>query len=131
MFGGCYNITTISNWTGLDNVTDVSAMFYNCDNLVSIPTTWTTLSKVTNMSWMFKDCYKLLNVGGDGYDTLANVTNVEEMFCGSRHFMTITDNIEPLYTYLSSKPITVINHSDAFIGCDNVPGYVNIPEDWK
>ena len=43
--------------TGIDKVTDMSEMFYECSSLLSLPdiSKWNT-KKVTNMSKMFYEC---------------------------------------------------------------------------
>ena len=57
------------------NVTDMSKMFYECVNLISIPQLDT--SKVTDMSGMFTACYELTSV--PRLDT-SSVTNMNNMF---------------------------------------------------
>ena len=61
-----YNIENYSNnklelkLKGIDNVTDMSYMFYECESLESLPdiSKWNT-SNVTNMSYMFSNCKSL------------------------------------------------------------------------
>ena len=57
------------------NVTDMSNMFHNCDNLTYIPQLITT--NVTNMDSMFHSCYNLTTI--PRLDT-SNVTNMNYMF---------------------------------------------------
>lgn len=62
---------------GLDTskVTNMSYMFKECSNLVSVP--WFDTSNVTNMNSMFYVCKKLVNI--PSYDT-SKVTNMRNMF---------------------------------------------------
>ena len=80
----CYYLFYFYNGTSLDNVlksldfskvTNMNGMFYNCQNLTSIPQLDT--SKVNNMSYMFYDCYKLTSI--PQLDT-SKVTNMDSMF---------------------------------------------------
>ena len=76
MFYYCNNLTSIP-LLDTSNVTNVSYMFYRCYNLSSIPLLDT--SNVTNMSGMFDSCISLTSI--PQLDT-SNVTNMSGMFDG-------------------------------------------------
>ena len=66
MFEGCkkLEILNLMGWN-TSNVTDMSAMFWNCSNLkkIFVGDKWST-EKVTESNFMFSNCYNL--VGGEG-----------------------------------------------------------------
>lgn len=57
------------------NVTDMTAMFRECERLKSVNLSSFNTSKVQNMTWMFDDCYHLEDLDIKNFDT----SNVEEM----------------------------------------------------
>lgn len=59
----------------ISNVTDMSSMFYNCENLITIPLLDT--SSVNFMNYMFYNCKNLTSI--PELDT-SNVTNMYSMF---------------------------------------------------
>ena len=61
------------------NVTNMSQMFNNCPNLVSVYMAGTDTSNVTDMSYLFAVCNKLETVNLDGIDT-SKVTTMKGMF---------------------------------------------------
>ena len=61
------------------NVTNMSQMFNNCPNLVSVYMAGTDTSKVTDMSYLFAVCNKLETVNLDGINT-SKVTTMKGMF---------------------------------------------------
>ena len=65
------------------NVTNMSVMFYNCQNLVSIDLSNFNTSKVTNMSAMFRCFYNssLLTIDLSSFNT-SNVISMSQMFDG-------------------------------------------------
>ena len=75
LFYYCTSLRYIGNITGTERVTDMSSMFYNCENLVSIPQMDT--SKVKYMTSMFKYCKSLTSI--PQLDT-SNVTTMSSMF---------------------------------------------------
>lgn len=63
------------------SVTDISYMFANCSNLVTVECgSWNT-SQVTNMSYLFHGCKKLKFLDVSSWDT-SKVTNMSHMFYG-------------------------------------------------
>lgn len=71
------NVDGILYYTTTSNVTDMTSMFSNCRNLITIPLIDT--SKVTNVNSMFRDCSNLTSI--PELDT-SNVTYSASMFNG-------------------------------------------------
>ena len=61
------------------NVTDMSSMFYNCTELVSLDLSGFETSNVTSMRLMFFSCCKLTSLDLSSFDT-SNVTLMTRMF---------------------------------------------------
>ena len=108
---GGTNITSLnlSTWD-TSNVTDMSNMFYNCGNLISLEgiKNWDT-SKVTGMSYMFYNCGKLTSLDLSGWDT-SKVTNMGGMFQSCKNLT----NLEGLENWDTSK---VTNMNSMFYDC--------------
>ena len=68
----------------LKNVTDMSRMFENCDNLTYIDLRTLDLSTIKNMSYMFSDCDNLETVIF-GETSAVNVADMSYMFNGCRN----------------------------------------------
>ena len=68
---------------GINNVTDMGRMFYECKSLSSLPdiSTWNT-NNVTNMQSLFKECNSLLSLPDISKWNTNNVTNMISMFYG-------------------------------------------------
>lgn len=78
MFANCNNITNI-DLRGLDtnSVTDMHGMFTNCSNLKSVDLSSINTSNVTDMSDMFRCCIMLDSIDVSNFDT----GNVKDMNC--------------------------------------------------
>lgn len=87
MFYECENLITIPQ-LDTSNVSNMTRMFSDCSSLISIPQIDT--SNVTNMSYMFYNCTKLISI--PQLDT-SNVTDMTYMFRGCENLTTIP----PLY----------------------------------
>ena len=76
-FGACSNLKQISGIENLKtkNVTDMSLMFSNCSNLMSLDVSGFDTGNVTNMMYMFADCSGLTSLDVSGFDT-GNVTDI-------------------------------------------------------
>ena len=61
------------------NVTDMSNMFYGCENLTSLDVSSFNTSKVTNMSGMFSACWSLTSLDLSNFIT-SKVTDMSYMF---------------------------------------------------
>ena len=66
---------------GINNITDMSYMFYDCSCLSSLPdiSIWDT-SDVNNMSYMFYNCSFLRSFSDISKWDTSNVTNMSHMF---------------------------------------------------
>ena len=68
---------------GINNITNMSDMFYGCSSLSSLPdiSKWIT-NNVTNMSYMFYGCTSLSSLPDISKWNTNNVTNMSGMFDG-------------------------------------------------
>ena len=82
-FHDCSNLTNITGleYLNTSNVTDMSLMFQNCSNLLSIDVSKFNTAKVINMEHMFMGCSALTSLDLNNFNT-ANVTNMGMMFFG-------------------------------------------------
>ena len=80
-FKNCTALETISNIENLNtaNVTNMSYMFDNCQNLSSLDLSKFNTAKVTNMCAMFTHCQNLSSLDLSKFNT-ANVTDMSWMF---------------------------------------------------
>ena len=84
-----FNITNFNNnileikLKGIDNVTDMSYMFYRCSSLSSLPdiSKWNT-NNVTNMCYMFNYCSSLSLLPDISKWNTNNITDMSYMFSG-------------------------------------------------
>ncbi|MBR5697008.1 MAG: BspA family leucine-rich repeat surface protein [Prevotella sp.] len=80
-----YNLQNLETITGMEylntsEVTNMNAMFQNCQKLTSLNLSKWNTSKVTNMNAMFYGCSALVSIlVGDGWNT-DNVTESDQMF---------------------------------------------------
>ena len=81
LFSNLENLETIQGLENLDTsqVTDMSAMFNDCEDLTSLDLSHFDTSRVTDMDWMFADCYGLTNLDFSHFDT-SQVTDMSDMF---------------------------------------------------
>ena len=72
---------------GINNVTDMSYMFYWCSSLSSLPdiSKW-NINNVTNMSSMFYECSSLSSLPDISKWNTNNVTNMSSMFLNVHHY---------------------------------------------
>ena len=115
-------------------VTNMTAMFSGCENLISIPLIDT--SNVTNMNSMFSGCKELRNI--PQLNTSA-VTNMNSMFSGCKSLTTIpqldTSNVTNMrYMFYDCNSLTTIplidtsavtNMNSTFYNCKNL---ISIPQ---
>ena len=110
-----YNGTSVDDlikYNDTSNVTTMENMFYDCDNLTTIPLLNT--SNVTNMRSMFSNCSNLTTI--PALNT-SNVTNMEEMFWYCQKLTSIpkldTSNVTNMfrmfYYCLNLTKISMIN----------------------
>ena len=105
----------------IQNVTNMSYMFYDCYALTSLPdiSKWDT-KNVTNMSYMFYDCSSLNNLPDISKLDTKNVTNMEGMFSGCKSLNNLPD-----ISKWDTKNVT--DMSRMFYGCNDII----IPEKFK
>ena len=92
MFWGCDNLKIIAqDIPDFSEVTDISTMFFNCSNLEHIPkiSAWNT-TKVKNMSGMFGGAI-LFSDNLNAWDT-SNVENMSGMFRDANNFNGVISN---------------------------------------
>ena len=117
---GNSSFTEIPEWADFNGVTDLSNMFYFCDNLTTIPEIDT--SNVTNMSYMFYYCTNLQTV--PQIDT-SNVTTMYRMFQNCGNLTTLPE--------LDVSKVTDINNYFRGGGgkLTDVGGWKNLKIDWN
>ena len=98
MFSDCSNLVSLdlSGWD-TSSVTGMSYMFFGCSKLASLdPSGWDT-SSVTDMSGMFDGCSSLASLDLSGWDT-SGVSDMESMFdgCSSLRYFAV-DGFRPTY----------------------------------
>ena len=117
------------SYSDTSNVTNMSNMFYYCENIATIPQLDT--SKVTNMGSMFNSCYSLTSV--PQLDT-SNVTYMASMFYNCSMLTTIpkfntskVTNMASMFQYCSSLTTlpqldtsNVTNMSNTFQYCSSL-----------
>lgn len=116
-----------SSWSGLDSLTNMWGMFNGCTSLTAIPDSWSGLNNVTSMYCAFSDNSGLLAGGSTGFSALSKVTNMWYTFKGCTQW---TGDAKAMYDYMSTKSITVTNHTNTFLNCTNTVGYYQIPSSW-
>lgn len=82
MFYGCLGLAEVhSNLLNINtqNITDMSEMFANCQNLVSADLNFFDMRNVTTTEGMFQNCYKFETLLADQWST-SNTTNMASMF---------------------------------------------------
>ena len=80
-FSSCKNLVTIENISYLNTseMTDMSYMFYGCENLQSLDVSNFNTENVTDMSVMFRKCKNLQSLDVSNFNT-AKVKNMDNMF---------------------------------------------------
>ena len=112
MFYNCFNLTTIPLFD-TSSVTQFNNLFYYCINLTSIPQLNT--SKVTNMAYMFYECRRLTTID----ITHMNITSTSKNSAFAYECYSLTKLIIRNMTTIPALS------SDAFINCYHFTGTVN------
>ena len=112
-FSSCKNLVTIENISYLNTseMTDMSYMFYGCENLQSLDVSNFNTENVTDMSVMFRKCENLQSLDVSNFNT-AKVKNMDNMFayCWILHSLDLSNfNTE-----------NVTNMSFMFYWCENL-----------
>ena len=105
---------------GIDDVTDMSYLFYNCSTLSSLPDiSKLNTNNVTKMSDMFYGCSALKSLPDISKWNTSNVTHMREMFCGCSSLKSLPD--------ISKWNVSnVINMSSMFYGCSSLKSLPDI-----
>lgn len=113
MFYSCDNLINFTLTMDTSKVTDMSQMFMVCLNLQSIQLNFDT-SNVLNMKSMFSRADTIKTIDISSFDT-SNVTNMAEMFCWNAQMKKIT---------VSSGFTTdkVTSSDNMFLGCKQIVG---------
>ena len=119
-FGGLVKLETITGLEYLNtaNVTDMSLLFDNCQELTSLDVTHFNTAKVTNMYRMFNAC-GLTSLDLSNFNT-AKVENMELMFSGC-------SNLKTIYASDKFKTAAVTKSKNMFFGCSSLSGDI----DWS
>ena len=119
MFKYCKRVESINaNWD-TSNMTNMFAMFYNCNNLTSLDLSNFNTDKVTNMRSMFWGCNNLTSLDVSNFDT-SKVTDMCQMFSNCNKLTSLdvsnwdTSNITDFTNILASTS------SLQYIRCNNV-----------
>jgi len=94
MFYNCSSLLSlpdISKWK-TNNVTDMNSMFYNCSSLLSLPkiSKWNT-NNVTDMNSMFYNCSSLTLLPNISIWNTNNVTDMSSMFYNCSSLLSLPD----------------------------------------
>ena len=113
MFYGCENLQSldVSNFN-TENVTDMSVMFRKCENLQSLDVSNFNTAKVKNMDNMFADCWILHSLDLSNFNT-ENVTNMSFMFYWCENLLSL--NVSNFNT------AKVENMKGMFYSCSKLP----------
>ena len=101
-FYQCLNLTSVRGGvTG--GVTDMTSMFRDCYNLVSVDTSTWDVSSVTSMTSMFRDCNDLVEIDL-GHWVTTSLTNSQLMFtsCNSLETVDVSWDYTPLLTHIDN-----------------------------
>ena len=84
---------------GINKITNMSYMFYDCDSLSSLPdiSKWNT-QNVTNMSYMFSGCSKLSSLSDISKWNIKNVEDMKDMFKETK-IKNIPDKFKSCYIF--------------------------------
>ena len=139
-FESCENLTSIigiKENLNTSEVTDMSWMFWDCDNLTSLDVSGFNTDKVTDMSWMFRGCKNLTSLDVSGFNT-ENVSVMDGMFSGCSNLTSLdvsgfnTDKVTSMtWMFWGCKNLTsldvsgfntdkVTNMRGMFEGCKNL-----------
>ena len=78
--------------TGINNISNLSCMFYGCDTLIEIPDLQklNTLN-ITNIDFMFYECESLISLSNISNWNTSNITNMNSIFYGCKSLEKLPD----------------------------------------
>ena len=121
LFYKCSTLSSLHKFSKLNthNVTRMSDMFYDCSSLTSLPdiSKWNT-NNVTHMTEMFCGCSSLKHLPDISKWNTSNVTNMKEMFSGCTSLSSLPD----ISKWNTSN---VTNMREMFSGCKSL---ISLPD---
>jgi len=80
---------------GINNVTNMSFMFYECSSLLSLPDiSKSNTNNISNLSYMFYECSSLLSLPDITKWNTSNITDMSFMFYGRTSFLIFQNGIQ-------------------------------------
>ncbi len=130
-FKNCTALETISGLKYLNtaNVTDMTSMFDNCQNLSSLNLSKFNTENVTNMSYMFDNCQNLSSLDLSKFNT-AKVTNMYAMFTHCQNLSSLdlskfnTENVTDMSWMFSDCQLSSLDLSN--FNTEKVRGMYNM-----
>jgi len=120
MFDWCINVIKINaNWV-TSKVTNMRAMFNNCQKLTSLDVSGFDTSNVTDMRYMFSYCNKLTSLDVSNFNT-GNVTTMRSMFANCYNLTSLdvsnfntskVNNISNMFSYCNKLTSLDVNNWD-------------------
>lgn len=129
MFNNCQNLISLDSSTwDTSKVTDMDYMFNNCQKLSEIKgiESWDT-SKVTRMDYMFYSCQNLTSLDVSGWDT-SKVTDMNYMFSYCKKLSTLST--------IKADNLKISSYGSPFGANDNTilsswGGFINLKNSWN
>lgn len=115
-----------SSWYGLHGVHILNYAFSDT-KLTSLPTSWDGLNNAESMRSTFFNCTLIQSGGTQDIESLWQVTDTDSCF---GHCSSWAVDIEPMYTYLKNKSITVTSHANMFYECTSASNRNQVPVSW-
>ena len=142
MFTSCSSITYIPR--GLFNCNETKyfenmrGCFYNCGKLEHVQEeVFDGLTNAYNFSGIFSYCYSLKFIPENLFKNNIKVTDFGTCFynCASlKSPVPVDSDGTPIYNRSGEGKegyAVVTSYGNCFLGCDNIPDYDQIPEDWR
>lgn len=125
MFYNCNNIKTIPKLNiDTSNVTNMYAMFSDCFYLTSLDLSNINTSNVTNMYAMFNNCISLTNLDLSNFNT-SNVTDMSNMFNNCNSLTNVIGSLD-LNSCTNIRYMFNNCNSNVHIHLKNVPSSLNL-----
>ena len=127
MFYSCYFLSSLSGkWNSL-NINNMNGMFFYCVSLKKLPgLSELNTYNVTNMSKMFYGCNSLTSLPDISEWNTCNVTNMNEMFCGCNSLG--CNSLTSLPDISEWNTCNVTNMNEMFCGCNSLTSLPDISE---
>ena len=109
IFEGCSSLVNLKLPVLTSKITNMSHIFYNCRNLITLDLTPLDTRNITDMSSMFYHCSGLTSLDPTPLDT-RNVTNMSSMFSGCNGLTTL--DLAPLDTQNVTSMINMFHNCE-------------------